>query len=122
MKGNETIDDPTIMYIIVNSELDMSPGKLCAQVGHAVMTLCDTIYLSDVTNDTFANWRRTDYRKVILRAPLKEFNKLKELPGAAIIIDNGLTEVSAGSETCIGFPPIHKSKVPKLIKRLQVLK
>jgi peptidyl-tRNA hydrolase len=60
---------------------------------------------------------------VVLKADQKEFEKLKDLPNFHVLVkDNGLTEVVAGTETCICFLPMKKSLAPKPIKRLQTLK
>jgi peptidyl-tRNA hydrolase len=72
----------------------------------------------------FAEWLDTSFRKVVLRADDKEWEKVKACPDITYVIvrDAGLTEVEAGSETVIGVFPLRKSQAPKIIKRLQVLK
>ena len=132
-------EDPIVMYFVVNEDLNMGIGKCCAQVAHGCqkMTL---IYFN--TKDickyepfsqapdwvyVFDDWLETSFRKVVLRAHQKEFDKLKqqlttmEVP-FEIVKDNGLTEVAPGSETVIGLYPMYKSKCPKIIRKLQVLK
>lgn len=71
-------------------------------------------------------WLNSSFRKVVLRADDKEWEKVKGsfLEGITrvTVIDAGLTEIAAGSETVIGLWPMRKSEVPKVIKKLQVLK
>lgn len=70
-------------------------------------------------------WLKSSFRKVVLSADDKEWAKIKEEfkdENMVLVIDAGLTEVVAGSETCIGLWPMRKSQVPKLVKRLQTLK
>jgi peptidyl-tRNA hydrolase len=69
-------------------------------------------------------WLSSSYRKVVLRASDKEWAKLKEefKDSMAMVVDAGLTEIAAGSETCIGLWPMRKSQRSKTIQRLQVLK
>jgi len=134
--------DPTVMYLIVKTSLAMSMEKTAAQVGHAVGLLveehyerakyikaCDTLQLKH-NKDTerleiFDQWMHSDYRKVVLAADDKEFEKIKsEIPESdrVVVIDNGLTELNPHTETVIGLWPMYKSQVPKVIKRLQLLK
>jgi peptidyl-tRNA hydrolase len=69
-------------------------------------------------------WLNSSYRKVVLRASDKDWAKLKEefKDSMVLVVDAGLTEIAAGSETVMGLWPIRKSKVSKTVKRLQVLK
>lgn len=72
----------------------------------------------------FSEWLNSSFRKVVLKADDKEWVKLKEefTESMVVVVDAGLTEIMAGSETCIGLWPMRKSQVPKLVKRLQLLK
>jgi len=76
--------------------------------------------LADKTS-LFQEWLDTSFRKIVLRADDKEWTKLKELPDHVLVVDAGLTQIPAQSETVIGFYPIHKSQAPKIIKKLQLL-
>lgn len=73
----------------------------------------------------FGEWLNSSFRKVVLRASDKEWAKLKEEfkdHNMVMVVDAGLTEIAAGSETFIGLWPMRKSQRPKLVQRLQVLK
>lgn len=72
----------------------------------------------------FGEWIGSSFRKVVLRASDKEWSKLKEEfnGGIVMVVDAGLTEIAAGSETVIGIWPMRKSQRSKTISRLQVLK
>lgn len=72
----------------------------------------------------FGEWTQTSFRKVVLRASDKEWDKLKTefKDSMVMVVDAGLTEIAAGSETVIGLWPMRKSQRPKTITRLQVLK
>ena len=68
-------------------------------------------------------WLNSSFRKVVLRAKDKEWDKIKEAcPNHVVVVDAGLTEIPAGSETVIGLWTMHKSERPKIIQKLQVLK
>jgi PTH2 family peptidyl-tRNA hydrolase len=69
-------------------------------------------------------WLSSAYRKVVLRASDKEWAKLKEefKNSMVMVVDAGLTEIAAGSETVIGLWPMRRSQRSKTVQRLQVLK
>ena len=67
-------------------------------------------------------WLNSSFRKVVLRASDKEWEKLKLIPNHVLVVDAGLTEIAAGSETVIGVWPMRKSARPKILTKLQVLK
>jgi peptidyl-tRNA hydrolase len=142
-------EDPITMYLIVRESLGMSIGKTAAQCGHAVGMLyrkydkqiavidghIDPVYgppddlleriPERVKNalEIWDEWDRSLFRKVTLTSDDKEWEKVKALDyPKVIVVDAGLTEIAPGSETIIGLWPMFKSKVPKVIKKLQVLK
>jgi PTH2 family peptidyl-tRNA hydrolase len=148
-------EDPIVMYLIVHETLDMSTGKTAAQCAHASQMLTlQYFHLKEFSKQTqkeiiakpdavaldrlkllYANmapfisimgeWLQGSFRKVVLKADDKEWNKLKEEfkdKNMVLVVDAGLTEIPSGSETVIGLWPMRKSQVPKTVKRLQVLK
>ena len=120
-------NDNLVMYIVVRSSLNMSSGKIAAQVGHAVGLIYKKSYenrenLPVKMIDNFDDWEDSDYRKVVLAADENEWVKLKSEKNIFIITDLGLTEIPAQSETVIGFWPMYQSTRPKILKRLQLLK
>lgn len=123
--------DPIAMYIIVKESLNMSIGKTAAQCAHASQLLTEKFFdlveiighNIDPSTKIFVKWQASNYRKVVLKADDKEFEKVKsELDNIVVITDAGFTELDPGTETVIGVWPMHKSQSPKCIKRLQVLK
>jgi len=133
-------EDPIIMYLIVRESLGMSIGKTAAQCAHASqMLLLRFMMLDKIANvltevkpddsikalQIFQVWLDSSFRKVVLRADDKQWDKIqKEIPWVDLVkvTDSGLTELVPGTDTVIGIWPMHKSKCPKIIKRLQVLK
>ncbi len=116
--------DPLVMYLVVRESLSMSPGKLAAQCGHAVQMLMQAY--SDVQGSPgardFDAWLGGDYRKVVLRADERAWEKLRHEPVVHVRVrDLGLTEVAGGSETVLGFWPMRKSAASKTLKRLRLL-
>lgn len=143
-------EDPIVMYLIVRESLGMGIGKTAAQCAHASQMLQlkfnelekQLIELENLEQTfgslngkenqewdllqpqfyIFSKWLDSSFRKVVLRADDKEWEKLKQLPNRVVVVDAGLTEIAAGSETVIGFMPMRKSERPKILTKLQVLK
>ena len=53
------MEDEIVEYFIVNSELNMSAGKVCAQIGH-VATIIAVDYCDQ---DIFWKWYQKDQKK-----------------------------------------------------------
>lgn len=135
-------EDPIVMYLIVRESLGMGVGKTAAQCAHAsqmltlkYFELSDTAYQKFTQNHSlnhqeqeklsiFQDWLRESFRKVVLKANDKEWEKVKaEFSNKFIlVVDAGLTEIAPMSETVIGLWPMKKSQAPKVIKKLQALK
>lgn len=132
-------EDPIVMYLIVREELGMSIGKTAAQCAHAAQMLqlkfnelereesCSWTSDADLARiRIFQDWLDGSFRKVVLKADEKEWLKIQ---GAFVegvmrttVIDAGLTELNPNTETVMGIWPMRKSEVPKVLKKLQVLK
>ena len=110
------MQDELVEYFIVNSELNMSAGKVAAQVGHVATIIAVEYFEFD---DDFVAWYNADQKKIILRGKQKDLEKLIEA-GFYYIRDNGLTEVPKNSLTVVGLPPMLKSEAQKYVKRLQL--
>jgi len=137
-----TQEDPLVMYLIVRESLGMGVGKTAAQCAHASQMLLlkyHEFFKGDVLPDVgmwlppfsretfelFEQWLRGSFRKVVLKANDGEWEKIKSTfieRQRIIVIDAGLTEIEPGSETVIGLYPMRKSRAPKVIKWLRVLK
>jgi peptidyl-tRNA hydrolase len=131
-------EDPIVMYLIVRESLNMSPGKLGVQCGHAaqivVLKFIEEREIVDAPIqcpardrlDIFTCWLDSSFRKVTLTADDKEWKKVQEAFVEGImrftVIDAGLTEIPAGSETVIAIWPMRKSQRPKILQKLQTLK
>lgn len=123
-----------VVYIVVNKDLNMSIGKTCAQVGHAVQYLCQNYkYIWDLHQslpsetskeliDTYSDWSRGNQStKIVLGANSKEFNKLKKsILKPFIVTDAGKTELEPGTDTVLCFRPMEKDN-DKDLKRLRLL-
>jgi peptidyl-tRNA hydrolase, PTH2 family len=128
--NEDYLTNPIIMYLIVH-DIGMSPGKIAAQCGHAVGMLYARFQyiqgLSFAKERTWNMWLQSNYRKVVLSASSKKWEKIKKdltdkQMDYVIVKDLGLTEIPSGTETVIGVFPIFKSNKSKILKKLQVLK
>lgn len=121
-------ENPFVMYFIIKKSLEMSPGKISIQVGHAAQMMVfwyDELKLQDqiiLNLEDFNTWKKESFRKVSLVANDKEFEKIKNELYCVVVKDAGLTQVKPGSETVLAIWPMRKNDRPKLLKRLQVLK
>jgi len=130
-------EDPLVVYIIVREELNMSGGKIAAQCSHAIQKLLVKYFFLQVFLaskkalpknelkhlEMTQKWIENLSRKVILKADDKEWERLKKEfhSECFIVVDAGLTEIPANTETVMCLWPIHKSEKPKSIKKLQIL-
>jgi peptidyl-tRNA hydrolase, PTH2 family len=129
--------DPIVQYFIVRTDLNMSVGKIGAQIAHgAEMFILRYTELKQVLNcldDKYIrqnerivgivdDWLVSSFRKVVLGGKKKDFEKIiSELP-VFLVRDAGLTEIEPNSETVIVTWPMLKSTQPKYLARLQTLK
>lgn len=140
---NPSHDDPLIVYLIVRKDLNMGPGKIGAQCGHAVHLLkraAETaksiveIHRTSISNErqctnSFLNrmdlWEnRPDnggFTKIVLGAHDKDWFKLKDQYNPIIVVDAGNTEVDPGTETVMILFPMFKSERNSLLKRQRLL-
>lgn len=144
IRASKTDEDPWVMYLVVHNTLAMTPGKLGAQIGHAVMLACmhhDALvawkrewvtgqgmfdHEKRLANDDlltrWQTWTSAAFRKVVLTADDKEWEKVKaEVKPYFLVRDAGLTQIAAGSETVIACWPMRKSDRPRILKRLKPL-
>ena len=110
------------IYLIVNDSLNMSPGKIAAQCGHAVQNII--VYAIEC----LPFYKKINccklFTKIVLKASLEEWNKLIEsqiVSPYTIITDDGRTEVPPNSQTIIGIGPITKENAKPLVGHLRLL-
>lgn len=112
------MEDELVQYFVINSELNMSPGKIATQVAHVATMIPYHLDISEI--DTWHNWLISDQPKIVLKGKEKDLVKLID-KGAIHIRDLGRTEIPPNSLTCVGFPPRPKSQMKKLVGRLRLL-
>ena len=113
------------MVIVTREDLDLSPGKLAAQVAHAAV-ICALDTKKENAN-WFMKWQSEGAKKVVVKVdceddfyPLKE--KADELKIVShIITDAGHTEIPAGTKTVLGIGPAPNNIIDQLTGDLPIL-
>ncbi len=97
------------MVIVVRKDLDLRPGKMAAQVGHASVSC--SLKAKKERRKWYKKWLAEGQRKIVLKvdtlADLGVVNLMAEeekIP-TVMIRDAGLTEIPPGTVTCVGVGP-----------------
>ncbi len=107
--------------ILVRSDLNMSAGKIAAQVAHA------SLEAALKSRKVLAAWRREGAKKVILKVSSKkellDYEKKAKNSSlvSALITDAGFTEIPSGTVTCLGIGPDKEEKIDKVSGKLSAL-
>lgn len=120
-----------IMYIVVNKDLDMSVGKIAAQVSHAVYDYLYNEYESELieTEETdfyygkMIRFKQDGDTICVLKASEKELKKFQK-KGYTTVIDRGYTEIPKDSITAVNLGIYDRERpndIPKFIRRLRLL-
>src|SRR4030066_450470 len=106
------------LVVVIRDDLDISGGKLAAQVAHAAVTCA--LEAKAKKTKWFAAWYQEGQRKVVLRAkdlePLRELNDKARKMGLphALITDAGYTELPPNTTTCLGIGPAPENDIDKI--------
>lgn len=107
--------------IVVNSDLEMSEGKLASQVSHASLNA----YLK-TDNKKRSDWLSEGGKKVVVKSGGENFTDiLQDAERLNIpyykVNDAGLTEVDPGSETAIALGPDEASKIDQITGEMELV-
>lgn len=94
-------EDAPHATVFVNAELDLSAGKLAAQVAHAVLLLQDAC----ARLPAWPRWLAAGLPLALVRAPAELLQRLVDSNLAWGVLDEGRTEVASGSLTTAAAPP-----------------
>ena len=113
------------MALVVRTDLKMTPGKICAQCGHAAVGAVQNF--PPRHRDLMRLWRHTGSSKVVLKVA-GEQDLLKITTGAKwsgvncfVVRDAGKTEVEAGSITVVAVGPDEVERVDAITGSLKLL-
>lgn len=113
------------MVIVTRKDLDLSKGKLAAQVAHGAVECA--LKAQKYARDELADWLSAGQGKVVVKVPNeKEFYVLKQAAEraglcTALITDAGHTEIPAGTVTVLAIGPGPASAVDKVTGHLSLL-
>ena len=110
--------------VIVRTDLDMSKGKIAAQVGHACVLGAEHVRKSNL--EWFSEWWEGQEKVVLKVTSLKELEQVMQdamefgLP-CSVISDAGRTQLAPGTMTCISIGPAPEEKIDKITGDLKLL-
>ena len=113
------------MVLVVRTDLDLSPGKLAAQVAHAAVACA----LNTRKNKPkwFKKWMEDGGKKAVVKVEsVDDFytlnRKSKRLDIVSyIVVDAGHTEIPAGTETVLGIGPAPSNIIDQVTGDLPLL-
>lgn len=111
--------------IVVRKDLGMGTGKLAAQVAHAAVMAVEITKMRNL--NWFNSWFKAGQAKVVVKvqtlAELLEIRKHAESLRLTVaeIQDSGLTQIPAGTVTCIGIGPGPSGLIDKVTNHLKLL-
>ncbi len=110
--------------IIFRKDLNLSKGKIAAQAGHAAVSSATEARIYN--KNWYKAWIMEGQRKIVVKVKnKKELLKFREyavdlgLPNS-LIVDRGLTEIPAGTITCLGIGPAPSEKIDRLTGELKL--
>jgi len=113
------------MVIVTRKDLKLSTGKLCAQVGHAVVEC--VLQTKKNKAKWFQKWNTEGAKKAVVKVdtlndlfPLKEKAERLGLV-TALVVDAGHTEIPAGTKTVLGIGPGPNNLVDQVTGDLPLL-
>ena len=115
----------TTMVIVTRKDLQLSKGKLAAQVGHAVMECA--LKADRVIPKILDRYRKEGARKIVVA--VKDLDEMKRLYGAIssvgivchLVRDAGHTEIPPGTITVMGVGPAPRESIDAFTSDLQLV-
>ncbi len=116
------------MYILVNTSVKMSKGKIAAQVGHAVQKTTERMLKQYPKK--WKEYISCGIPKIVLKSDINLLeNLINKYPTSnrntniwcEYIIDAGRTQIPPNTLTCLAFCPLKTEDVPDEITTLKLL-
>ena len=113
------------MVIVTRKDLNLSPGKLAAQVAHAAVNCA--LETKRRNSKWFNKWQNEGAKKAVVKVDTTDdFHPLKEKAEqlnmvSQIITDAGHTEIPAGTKTVLGIGPAPNNIIDQVTGDLPLL-
>jgi peptidyl-tRNA hydrolase, PTH2 family len=117
---NYWVKNMSRIYFLVNTDLEMSPGKLAAQVGHGMQYIMEYYLKFPDEQKEIMEYSSAGSTKIVLKCRQNKLLALYEKykSRSFLVIDAGKTEISPGSATVLAFLPMIEPY--KELKRLSL--
>ena len=107
--------------VIVTNDIQMSPGKLAAQVAHAAVECA--LKAAKKSPHLLQKWMDEGQKKVVLKADEEEIFQIQKKARSkkictSLIKDAGLTELEPGTLTALAIGPAEEEKIDALTSHL----
>ena len=112
--------DPLIMYVVVRRDAPATLAGLAEAGAAAVMTCADRFEHKPEFAEAFAEWRAKSFRKVVLRASAREWERLLSQEPCAVFRGYSADPLTLGEGLTAALPPMRKSAASPLVRGLQV--
>ena len=121
------MDSELRMYILINSSIKMTPGKMISQAGHVVSMVTETMVKKYPS--AWDRYRRDCQTKIVLKCPqllmetvIARYSKeMNECVWCEHVLDAGRTQVEPNTLTAIAFCPMNKCDLPEILSDLKLL-
>ncbi|UCF09194.1 MAG: peptidyl-tRNA hydrolase [Thermoplasmata archaeon] len=114
------------MVIVVRDDLELSAGKIAAQVAHAAVSCA--FEAKRAHTGWFKKWQSEGAKKVVVRVDdleglyaLQKQAESQKLT-ACLITDAGLTEIPPSTVTCLGIGPAPNELIDPITGKLSLLR
>lgn len=113
---------PYKQVVVVRKDLKLGAGKTAAQAAHASVGA-----MQKASKTAVQLWEDEGSKKVVLKVEgmarlmeLKRKASARKLP-MFVVHDAGLTQIEAGTVTCIGIGPAEEERIDEVTKGLKLL-
>jgi peptidyl-tRNA hydrolase len=112
--------DPLIMYIVVRRDVPATLAGLVEAGAAVVMTCADRFERKPEFAEAFTAWRTGSFRKVVLRANAREWERLLAQEAHVVFRGYSADPFTLGDGLTAALPPMRKSAASALVRGLQV--
>ncbi|MCL4317475.1 MAG: peptidyl-tRNA hydrolase Pth2 [Candidatus Thermoplasmatota archaeon] len=125
MLSRNDVDFQYKLVVAVRTDLKLSAGKTAVQVAHAAVSCA--VQCLQKEKKKFSSWMDEGQRKIVVRVKnLEELHSLREEARrngliTSLIADAGLTEIPAGTVTCVGIGPAENQEIDIVTGHLPLL-